>query len=491
MKQGKITVDTTGGWASDFSKGAASAPATRQGSYFTGLFNANKPNYLGQIANAFKEDTSQVTADELPINGTSDSSNNGFFILKNGGLPKVNITAANPSITLNYTAPAGATTDLYKDIWTHVTTAGVEAILYTYQTATTAYLGIASLPLFTRTDTYQTFTNLNKPHVGVVSVSNKSYITDGNLVRVYDPNSGSPFAQSLNVGLGWTTVSVEDYGNYVAIVGNRGNSARMWLWDGSASVPNFQYDIRDTVVTAIINEGGDLRVFTYGKNATTKIKTFNGSGFSEEADWETPTTLCPAPAHNMRDVWLNQIVWRTPDGYVWTYGSPRKNEINTGANRCGLLTTDTNSYGCVKNLYGDRLYFGITSASGTNTNKLYLVNPTSYYEIGGNTSNVVSALYALPHKSTVTQMNIYFGYYVPSSTGSSASSATVSFYKDYTTTDLMNYPVPLNNVAGQNVYFHPVKLNVQDVDSFYFKIAFSLAIIRKIEIFYTYDDVAV
>lgn len=491
MKTGKLTIDTTGGWASDFTKGSASAPQTRNGTYFTGLFNANKPNYLGQIANAFREDTNSVQPDELPINGTTDSFSNGYFILKNGGLAKVDVTASNPSIIANYSAPAFARTDLYKDIWTHVTTGGVEAILYTYDVAGASYLGIASLPAFTRNDTYQTFTNNGRPHVGVVSVSNKSYITDGNLIRVYDPNSASPFAQSLNVGLGWTTVSVEDYGNYVAIVGNRGNSSRMWLWDGSASVPNFQYEIRDTTVTTIINEGGELRVFTYGKNATTKIKTFNGNGFSEEADWEVPTALCPAPAHNMRDIWLNQIVWRTPDGYVWTYGSPRKNEINSGAHRCGLLTTNTVSNGCVKNLYGDKLYFGVQSIFSTNTNKLYFVNPTSYYEIGNNTSNIKSALYSLPHKSTITQMNIYFGSYIPSTINSAASSLTASLYKDYTTTDLWNHAIPLGDTVGQNIYFYPIKLNVGDVDSFYFKLAFTLAIIRKVEIFYTYDDVAV
>ena len=486
MKSGKLTIgNLTGGWSSDLTKGTASSPQTKANTYFSGLVNLNLPNYLGQIANHFGQNPGTLGMASLPIDATIDSNGYGYFILENGTLSFVALQLLfPPNPPINYTAPPGCMTNSNKGIWNHVYTDGTESIFYTYETATNAYLGYISVATpSTPHYTYKTLTNIGVPHPGVVSVANKSYIADGNLLQAYDPNTGN--MQAINVGKGYVIQSVADYGNYVAAVGHNGTKARMWLWNGTTPDANFQYDIRDTYATCIVNEGGQLRVFTSGKNDTTKIKTFDGSGFSEEADWETPTSLCTTPLHGMADVWLNQVVWRTQDGYVWTYGSVRKNELQSGAHRAGLLTTDTFTKGCVRNLIGNKLHVGIKNGG---TNYLYEVKADASYG-SGLTSTLKTSLYALPHYATITKISVYFSNYRILLNGNS-STFNLSLYKDYdTTTDMLNYTLP-NNLAteDQYVYYHPIKATVTNVDSFYMKINFYGCIIRKIEVDYSFDD---
>lgn len=479
MKQGTIKIENlSGGWISDFKKGSNSSYQTRANTYYSGLFNPNNPNYIGQISNAITEGA-QYGVGYLPINATK-AGDKGYFILSNGYITEGNIVAAFPTgFGTNYTEPAGCLDDKYKDIWTHVTTTGQEAIMFTYQTNTNAYVGIApTSSIASRNNTYFTLTYRNVPHVGVVSAANQSYITDGNYVQAYNPNAASPFATRINVGTGWTTVSVADYGNYVAIVGNNGNSSRMWLWNGTSQDPNFQYDIRDTTVHAIVNEGGELRVFTSGKNGTTKIKTFSGNGFSEEADWETPTSICSAPTHAMVDVYMNQIVWRTTDGYIWTYGSPRKNEVLSGAHRIGRVTT-SNTEGCVKNLYTNNLYIG-ASNSGF---QIYNLQSGVDYVLA---SQIKTALYQLPHYSSINMIRVYFSNFRTFINGAS-SSFHASLYDGYGTTDLLDYTIP-NNLSDAYITYHPIKVSIANLDSFYLNIDFSGCIIKKIEVDYSVDE---
>jgi len=486
MKSGKLTIkNISGGWNSDFKKSSTiSAPQTSPNTYYSGLFNSSLPNYLGQIANGISENPETVGTVSLPINATKASDGYGYFIESNGLITKGGVIGSFPTTfsPSSYTEPTGCLDDKWKDIWTHVTPSGVEATFFTYQTAGNAFVGYREIVSGTRNNTYFTLSTTNVPHVGVVSVANQSYITDGRYVRAYNPNGASPFSEYIDVGSGWTTVSIADYGNYVAIVGNNGNTSRMWLWNGTSQDPSFQYDIRDTTVTAIINEGGTLRVFTYGKNSTTKIKTFNGSSFSEEADWEIPTTLCASPAHNMVDVWANQIVWITPDGFLWTYGSPKKNEIQSGAHRIGKMTTTSTSLGCVKNLDSDKLFIGIKSTPSQAN--IYQVANNSTYQLAS--SNIKTALYDLPHGASITMIRLYFSKF-RTFTNSTSDFCNVSLYHGSNPVDLLNYSVPNNLENNDYVQYHPIKRSIQGLDTFYLDIDF-LCIIKKIEIEFTYED---
>lgn len=492
-KIGKIRIDNfSGGWSNGFAKASTiSSPSSKPNSYYSGLFNINKSNYLGQLAEPIGNNPNKESVDSLTMNAAKTSDNFAHFFCTTGVLAEMNVATSWAPGHTNWAAPAGCLTDEYKDIWTHVYTTGAECVFYTYQTAGNAYVGYKFPQTATgRNDTYYALANRNVPHVGCVSVNNRSYVTDKNLVRAYDPAVGG-FPTSINVGVGYTCNSIVDYGNYVAIVGNNGSNSRMWLWDGSAEFPNFQFEIRDTNVTAITNEGGSLRVFTYGKNNTTKIKTFNGSGFSEEADWEVPTSLCASPLHGMVDIWLNQIVWRTPDGYIWTYGSPRKTEIDTGANRIGIMETNTSSNGCVKNLYQDRLFVGITNLG---VSYVYEVLGTNPYSSSTGAFQYKSNLYELPHKSTIKCIHLFFSIFDYVNAGAS-SATTINLYSGYETTDLLNFTMPANPYVGGSYRhtYYPVRQEIPNLDSFYLIVNHSAGanvpfVLKKIEVEYAYDD---
>lgn len=496
-RKGTITIDNfSGGYANDFAKGNASAPSNKPGSYYTGFFSPNRPNYLGQVNNAVTNNPggTMTSSGGVPINITASSvAGKAYFISPIGYLSTftlINSTTTVPTIT-DYTQPASCSNDTYKDIWLHVTSTGLEAILYTYQTGSNAYLGIAPTSNIAglRNDTAYTLTNRNVPHVGVVSAGGKSFITDGSYLKCYDPNSpGSLF--SVNIGLGYTLVSVADYGNYCSAVASNGNSSKMVLWKGSnQTAVDYEYDIRDTNVTAVVNEGGDLRVFCYGKNGTTKIKTFSGQGFSEEADWETPTTLCPSPAHNMCDVFLNQIAWKTPDGYLWSYGSPRKNELQSGAHKWGLVQTTNSSNGCVKNVYQNILYIGSNYAS---LNSLMVLKADESYA-PTLASFIKSNLLTVPHKSSIQGFQIYFSNYTVPTASSSGSSCNVNLYSGYdTTTDLLQASAVPTITTGDSsstaLMYYSFEVGIPNIDTFYFQVNFQFCTIKKIEIDYQYVD---
>ena len=230
-------------------------------------------------------------------------------------------------------------------------------------------------------------------------------------------------------------------------------------------------------------------IVTYGKNNTTKIKTFNGSGFSEEADWETPTSLCASPKHNMVDVWLNQIVWKTPDSFLWTYGTPRRSEYQSGANRVGQIASyDPNGVsnnGVVKNLYLNQL---LTAFSVGGTSYIEYMDYESY-TTGG--LNLKTNLYSLPHKSTIKVIHVYFSKL--DMTAGQPSNLIFNLYKNNSTVDyLSNKTIPTNPVAT-SISYYPIAVSIPEVDDFYINISQATGqgasvVIRKIEIEYYYEE---
>ena len=188
----------------------------------------------------------------------------------------------------------------------------------------------------------------------------------------------------------------------------------------------------------------------------------------------------------MVDVWLNQTVWATPDGYIWTYGTPRKSEYQTGANRIGKVNTNINTTGCVKNLYLNNLYI---SGNNTSQNYLYLVNPEQYV---GNALDFKTNLYTLPHRSTISCIHVYFSSFIQPNP-LQASGLTFNLYSGYESIDyLSSYTIPALPTAGRIIYF-PITKTIPDLDTFYLHLnqpagVGVVIIIKKLEIDYYYTE---
>lgn len=481
--------DINGGWSFGFSKPTnRSAPSSRSGTYYSGILSNTRSGYEGMMGSAYSETAlTGSSINSLLVNATTASDGNAYAIGQNGEIVQINLPS---SIGTTYTAPSGVTTDSYKDIWTHVEPlTGVESLFFTYQTSGNAYIGYKQVNSSTRNDTYVTLTNKNVPHVGVVSANNKSYITDGNIIRAYDPAIGG--TTTVNVGLGWTAVSVADAGDYCAIVGNLssmsavgGARSRLWLWNGSGTSYNFQYDIRDVTVTSVTNEGGVIKVFCTGKNGTTKIKTFSGQNFSEEADFEVDSNYSDSPSHGMVDIWMNQLAWRTQSGYVWTYGSIKKDQFLTGGSRISQITTDT-SQGFVKNLYGSNLY---TCKKVGSTYTVVYINPSSS---GNLSSSIRTNLYQLPHKSTIEYIEVIFANFTIAGNSTSGNVFTLNLYQGDETTSQITASVPSDNaLQGTKLYYYPIRQKLSDVDTFYMDITWT-GVIKNIIVHYAYEDNAI
>lgn len=490
MKTGTIRLnDINGGWSFGFSKNATkAAPSVKPGTYYTGLFSNTRSGYEGLMGSAYSETVvSGSGINSLLMNATTASDGNAYAIGQNGEIVQITLPA---NVTATYTAPSGVTIDQYKDIWTHVNDSFVECLLFTYQTATNTYIGFKRVDSPTRNDTYITLANRNVPHAGCVSVNDTSFVTDGKFVKAYNPGLGIGAVAQINVGGAYTTVSVADAGSYCAIVGNKsylssqgGSNARLWLWDGVNLQPNFQYDIRDVTVTAVTNEGGVIKVFCTGKNGTTKIKTFSGSNFSEEADFEVDSTFSDSPAHGMVDTWMNQLTWRTQSGFVWTYGAIKKDLYRTGAHRVSQITTDQ-SQGFVKNLYGSNLY--ICKKVGSTFTIVY-INPLTS---GNQTSSLKSDLYQLPHKSTISYIEVIFANYVITGNSTSGNSFSLNLYKGEETVDQLAgvATVPNDNaLQGTKLYYYPIRMKISDIDTFYMTATWT-GVIKDIIVHYNFED---
>ena len=488
MKTGTIKLsDINGGWSFGFTKNSTkSAPSKKAATYYTGLFSNSRAGYEGLMGSAYSETALTGSGiNSLLMNVTNASDGNAYAIGQNGEIVQI-VLPTNVSAT--YTAPSGVTTDQYKDIWTHIDDTFTESLMFTYQTTTNAYMGIKYVTSGTRNDTYITLSSINVPHVGCVSTTDKSFITDGKYVKCYDPALGRFSIAQINVGNAYTTVSVADTGNYCAIVGNKsygssvgGCNARLWLWDGTNVQPNFQYDIRDVTVTAVTNEGGVIKVFCTGKNGTTKIKTFSGTNFSEEADFEVDNTYSDSPAHGMVDIWMNQLAWRTQSGYMWTYGSIKNKLFKIGGHRIAQVTTDS-SQGFVKNLYGANLYT-CKKIGGVYT--IVYINPSSS---GNAISSIKTDLYQLPHKSTIEYIEVIFANYTVTGNSTAGNSFSISLYKGDETIDQIATSVPTDDVLqGTKLYYFPIRKKVSDVDTFYMSATWT-GVVKDIFVHYAYED---
>lgn len=427
MKKGKINIDWSGGiatvfnWSQNFPQ-----DISKQGTFASGAFNylgvgaafssSISFSKMGTITPVTQEDASfNLPASAEAINFTSSSATSNRTIntiLTSGQIVEfIGYYAGQNFPPTNVTRAAPASFSTAYDIWTHVEyNAGAprEVAFFTYETFSTAYLGWKILDSNTRNDTFQILGGagfLTFPKVGCVSVGNKTYITNRNYIATYNPDTGSFNAQSINLGFGYIAKSVVDYGAYVAIVGDNGNQARLWLWDGVSASFNFQYELRDTRAVSVTNLNGILKIFTSGNGnfARTKIKSFSGSDNFGVSDWESPTILAPN-RHSAVCNWRGMMMWKTSLGAIFIYGSPIPNEYPNAVFQIGQLSNAiqyANSSG-IKNVDGDDVLMG--HLTGASTYQVVRYN-------NGVSSGIISfasMVYTLPHRSTITKMHIYF-----------------------------------------------------------------------------------
>lgn len=528
MKTGKLNINWMGGMGNGLSSNISNGDGTYSIGFFNPWASGGTKAWPGTLSQPIASSTGyQYQTSNMVVNITKAKITGGYRAITQDGRIEAFTNLGSFS---TFAAPAGCNNDSDKDIWTHLDyNAGtpVEAVLFTYVAGGTAYLGIRQTVAGVFNNTFYTFANAFSPHVGCVSVGNKSYITDGNFVRAYDPNTGT--FNSINIGVGYTAKSVSDYGSYVAIVGDDGKQARMWLWDGSASNANFQYELRDETATAVINHGGVLRIFTKGKNNTVKIKSFEGGSFLGFPDIEIDGSIyiqfnifnrmTNAPAHRQVCIYQNMVTWVTDTGYIWTFGSQKSDEFPTGVHTVGYISDNssnindinaTSSGNCLKVLSGVDLW---VSFKATNTNSYIGVANAGSFGFSALNPNwgITTKSYELPHRAAIKCIHVYFfnSFYYTATTNINTGFSLYLYRKLSgaspgqlldeellgTTSNGIQVPIA-TGINNQPLLYYPYKKSLPEMDLFYLKIEVtnpSLSVgfqpkVRKIVVEYNYEE---
>lgn len=461
--------------------------------YSNGRVCVSKPGYVGHMAAMPGFTDVNANLNGYPVGGVQVANGTCYFVTDQGRIYKL-----STSDVLSYLGDVanGAFTARvdFGDMWTHVNTAGQEVIYISYASTSGNTWSIAQI--LVSTDAISTnapfatsplsATNFTSLHRAVVGPANKGYILNGGYVAVFNPVDNTYVPLSLYLGTGWETKAICSYSGFVAIVGSRGSSeSRLWLWDGSSTTPNFFYDIKDATATAIINDSGDLKIFTSGKNGTTKIKIFTSGDISEDPLWERDSlSVGTSPNSYSVGVFYNQMFWMPPNlgvgTTIFSQGSPNKAMYNQGVHQqCSFVgQTITTGGGLCKNVKSNRLYVGY-NRSGQGV--LAYTDLTTFSAT--DTGRIVSQMYETPTKTTIARIKVYFSLW------STGATFTPALYINNTAQEQLQKVTPFVSYADKtDLTYLPVSVSVPTVESFYFDFQFSNCVIRKIEVVYNYEE---
>ena len=324
------------------------------------------------------------------------------------------------------------------------------------------------------------------------------YMTNGQYICSIDgTGSGVPTVnyQALNIGAGWTAVSIRSYKNYIAVacvksstngVFNYESINKVLLWDGYSPDPNFVYEIQDSRIGAIFVAEGNLYAWTAGKNNTTKLWIFDGSSFKKVTEALTSVIGNP-PSHEKIDYYRGGLVWasgslsNTPDKQVIYYG--QLNSRSKGIHIIAQNSNGTNTSGIsvLKNLQQSSL----TVAGLYDTTYAFQGSASDSYLIS---SKLRTRLFVLPHRSMIKKFTVYFSQF------GTGASVTLSLFKGKVSDttggadDLLNKTLTASSL-GTGITSFSWDTFIDDIDTFFMTVTFdhasvtnTAAIISKIEI---------
>jgi hypothetical protein len=489
MKTEILTINgATGGIQKDFALSPFAVKTDAPQAYTFGQLNVSKPGYVGMMSAPPAFTSVDQTLNGYPIGGVRVSTGECFFLTSEARVYKLS-TSDVLSLVGDIASGAGGNA-LAGDIWVNVDgVSGIEYVYCSYFVSSTSAWEVkritASTGSIAGSALYSSTTNATKRHRGVV-MTRYFFVTNGQYLDRFDNNSDTYTAQYFTVARGFELKSVCRYSNkYVAIVGDNGSTSRLWIWDQENLDPNFTYDIPDNNATAVVNDSGVRKIFTHGRNGTTKIFKFSGGEVEEEPMWQHDTDLIgQSPEQISTGMFYNQVFWQTPNlltsTAVYSHGSPNKSLYYQGAHKAAGLGSysATTGGGMCKNVKDNRLYIGFNQASG---GTLAYTDLSTYDSV--NIGEYISSLKELPSGSTINYIKLYV------SAWQSGSNVSVDLYKNENdTTEQLQLSAPVVQYTDTaELDYYPVTKTVPNVNSFYLQLTFAKCVIRKVEISYSYE----
>lgn len=454
---------------------------------------SQRSNYRHSILPAPQTDLQKDMGSNIgqAYDATTTSNGNIFYLTSSGNVIR-NIAGVWTDlgvIVASSTADGG--------IWTHIDNTGIEKVYvagnaggnFVVKTMNNDGTGIAVLYNAAQPDA-------TAQHRGTTGILNRTYMTNGRYIATYDPTTNTFTNNKINLGIGWITTSIRNYGNYMAITGYKSNAqSRLWLWDGASEFPNFQYNINDLYATCFA-EGGRLFIFSSGKNATTKLYEFNNADISGEPIWQTSDTNRSAlPEQGSIDSFNDGIYWKGTTGYIFAY---QKYKGIWGVHKPYQGTTFNLSNSLphlCKALYSNILYVSGGEGSNASSNTYF-----SSCNLVANTYSTVSSSFSLPtvvmpHSSTIEYVKVYFSEFTDLGVGKDPTfgyavrniSTGIDF--DNTGKNRIRYSdLTAAGLSPTNYTYHVFTLKSTPIDILKMTFFLTGCVVREIHVGYSYDD---
>lgn len=516
QRKGSITIQKLyRGWATDFSQSNSAAVEGLAGEYTQSstisLFRQGFEGHIapGPVFDAITDGSTRVTG--KPLNGAMFSNSEVFVLLDNARIVQFGTTDdvvdANHDVAAagihgahsSFTTVNGDIVAFYQQTGTPPTFTTEEYIFYSWEDGTDGDVGRLTKTGFSYDDDYLSSlatqnngTALVKgvPHPLLIGKNDFLYAGNGRYLAAHDPTTTVVDYKAFDLKPGWVISALGTYQNYIAILAYRANTAgssvnrseaKMFLWNGTDPSWNFEYDLKDYYATALLNDGDDIYVMTSGRNATTKLKIFTGSGF-ETLFENNSNQIGSPPGIGGMEFFYNHLIWGEENGRLLAYGSPDPKKYPSGFHYFAGAT----NVGMVKNFKSNSLYIGDKNGS------TYIIRKINYGKYA-TSSSLRTCLLEFPANSTINSVQKWFSQF------GSGASLTTSFFKDYNTvsiggaTDWINEQI--TNTALPGATYHATKKNIDTLQSGYLVFTFDhasatdvAAIIRKVKINFTYDD---
>lgn len=516
--QGKIEINKLyGGWGDTFAS-SITALETGPNQYTKSYAIAmNRLGFEGHIAPGFSFSfltDASVVVSTLPLNGSVDRGGTAYVVQANGNVvffDPLNATSIAPLDRFFVTGTTSTSTNQGNDLVIYsynntavnppLTTGEDDYIFWSWDRAA----GGADVAKRIRGDGFGGFTANyltglanqvggtaligNVPHPLLVGQDNNLYIGNGRYLASHDPLGTTVNYKALDLKPGWIITALSVYQSYIAILAYKASGfatslskseTKLFFWDGFSPSWNFEYYVRDNFASNLLYDGSDLFVFSQGRNSTTKLKKFNGSGFDTLFE---NATIGTAPFIGGSDLWLNHLTWVGSGGiYVNGYGSPSET-YEKGFHQLGAYPSG--AAGLCKQFIQNSLFIGYLDNTSYRIGKVELAGYVT-------DATFTSQLYTLPTRATITDIKVYFSQF---GTGASVQLALIPDYETASfggTYDLLNTQIDYATYGA--IRYFPIVKTIDNINSFRLALKFNhattaatAAIIRKIEINYLYE----
>ncbi len=510
-----ITIDSSQiarGWAKDYTpsnSNGVEAAGSYSKSVAMSLYRLGRIGQLapGETFSALTDASTRINA--LPLNGVVDSAGEAFSILANARV--VQFGSGTDVVTAhNATAHGGHSNLTGEDILNYRTSTD-EYVIYSFNDDTDADVGrrtkstggyvdnwLSTVP----TQVHGSTLTKGVPHKMAMGPDGKIYITNGQYLAQFDITTNTIDYQAMNYGAGFVATGFDIFENKIAAVAYQATTyitsyarseSRCFFWDGVGTFYQSVFDLEDNYVSGIRATSQGLFAFTSGRNNTTKVKRFNGTGFTtifESAQIGNP------PRQGSIDTFQGMPHFVAANGAALNVIDGQAFHSRT------LVTTDGQTSpadcGMVKNLASNELYVG--RDKGSSTYDIVKIDQSGYYM----NATFRDSIRSFPHprqragakvlydtrQGTIRKIVIYLSQW------GTGASLLLSLFKNYApvsvggANDLLNKTIAYADYPGASSISVKVT-GALNVDTFLLNLIWNhaspsntAAIIRKIDIYW-------